>query len=359
MNAGTIDRMQRTPHIVVVIGHAAHVQLFQHLIPLWKGRGWRVEVLARAKPLVEELLQARGLEYRVVSRPGGFLGLAGELAKWWTWLALGFVWRRPTLVLSVGGTFNALPCWLTRTPNAMLTDTEDATTGNRLAFPFSQHILTPEAYLDDLGAKQVRYPSFQELAYAHPRRFRFKPEVLQRYGLELGRYAVVRFVKHTAGHDLGQSGFGEAARVAVLESLEAAGLGVVLSSEDAVADRFRRMLRVIPSDDVLHVLAGARLYLGESPTMAMEAGACGTPSIWCSTRVGKLGYPLEMEKRFGLVRCTGSSDEALDWLAAELEGEGRDLSERRERMAQERADLSDWLDGWISAERLSLRHKSR
>ncbi|MCA8939585.1 MAG: hypothetical protein KDB07_07245, partial [Planctomycetes bacterium] len=122
--------------IVVVIGHAAHVQLFQHLIPLWQDRGWKVLVLARAKSLVRELLDARGIDYRVVSKPGGAFGMVGELARWWLGGLATLLRFRPQMVLSVGGTFSAFPAFFARARSVMLTDTEDATLGNKLALPF-------------------------------------------------------------------------------------------------------------------------------------------------------------------------------------------------------------------------------
>ena len=293
---------KRKPSIVVSIGHAAHVQLFRYLIARWQQRGWSVDVVCRAKPLVKELLQAAHIPYTEISRPGCWYGQGVELLVHHARMLVRLIRHRPNLVISVAGILATPPARLLGIRSAIVYDTEDAVMSNRIAYPFANHVLTPQGYLFDCGKKHTRFPSFHELAYSHPNRFVLNNEVITRYGLDKRPYVVVRFVRHSATHDAGQQGFGETGRARLLDQIMAQGYDLWITSEEKLPARYESMCHWAPGPDILHLLAGARAYIGESPTMAMEAGACGTPAAWVSTRVGKLGYVIEMEHEFGLVR---------------------------------------------------------
>lgn len=336
----------RPPRIAFFLGHPAHVLTFSRLILRWAKRGWTIEVAYRNKPMVRELLEARGIPATTLSEPRK-QPLVKELPRVWFRALRWFQRMRPDVVLSIAGTFCALPGRLASADVLTLQDTEDARIGNALAFPFSSAVLTPEWYLRSATRRQVAYPSFQELAYSHPDRFVFSQSRLEELGLG-ANYAVLRFVKHTAGHDIGQQGFGHADRWRLIDRLLESGLNVCLSSEDPVPDAYQKYCRFFAGDDVLQVLAGARVYIGESPTMAMEAGACGTPSAWVSTRVGKLGYIEEMRERFQLVRTYRESApffQDLDWLLSD-EAQAH-WKRQREVLRREKRDLTEWLDEWV------------
>jgi hypothetical protein len=49
-----------------------------------------------------------------------------------------------------------------------------------------------------------------------------------------------------------------------------------------------------------HFLAFAKLYIGDSQTMAAEAGVLGTPFIRVNDFLGRLGYLKELENKYKL-----------------------------------------------------------
>jgi predicted glycosyltransferase len=107
-------------------------------------------------------------------------------------------------------------------------------------------------------------------------------------------YILLRLVAWGAAHDVRNHGFRDVARV--VESLERFGQ-VVISSEGPLGPLETKRITG-PLHRIHHVLAFARLYIGESATMASESATLGTPAVFVST--SRRGYTDDQEKRWGL-----------------------------------------------------------
>ena len=100
-----------------------------------------------------------------------------------------------------------------------------------------------------------------------------------------------------------------------------------------------------------HVLAYATMYIGDSQTMAAEAGVLGTPFIRFNDFVGRLGYLAELEDKYqlGYGIKTTEIDKFLE--TAETLITSPNLKEehamRREKMLSEKINVANLLVWFI------------
>jgi len=323
--------------------HPAHVHFFRPLAEEVLRGGGEVRFTARDKDVTLQLLQAAGLPHEVLSEiGGGVVGLARELALRTARLVQVCRAFRPDALLGIMGPAIAPAGRLLGTPSLVCYDTETAWVTNAWVYPLATRVLTPRAYLGPTRRNQVRYDGYQELAYLHPARFTPDPERLRPYGLQPGEpFALVRFVSWEASHDVGDRGFGD--RRGFVEQL-ARRIRVVISAERGVPDDLRPLALRVPPEDIHHVLAAAQLYVGEGATTAVEAAVLGTPAVFVHT--ARLGYMLELERRYGLLYCRRDQRSAMRIaleLMEDLPFTAARWARRRQRMLDESVDVTAWL----------------
>jgi uncharacterized protein len=284
--------------IAVDITHPAHFHFFKNAIAEWNARGHNVLILSRDKDLTLQLLDEAGLPHTMLSRVRqGMMGLAVELVEHSVGVWNAMRKHQSQVVAAIGGTFIVHPANLLGIPSLVFYDTENAKLSNRITYPFATRIYTPRAYRHDLGPKQQRYQGFQELPYLHPKRFTPDPAKLAVEGLKPGDpFTFVRLVAWNSHHDVGDFGVRDVHQV--VSRLEKYGR-VLISAESPLPDDLKPYERKGAVSDVHHVLAFARLFFGESATMASEGAQLGVPGIFLST--SSRGYTDELEKRYQMV----------------------------------------------------------
>jgi predicted glycosyltransferase len=338
-------------HILCDISHPAHVHFFRNAIDVWCGQGHEVSIVARDKDITLPLLDDYGYEYSCLSRVRrGLVGLGMELIEhearlyWQT--------RRcpPDVLLEVGGTFIVHAAKMLRRPSIVFYDTEHAALSNAITYPFASAICTPACYHGDLGAKQVRYDGYQELAYLHPNWFEPDPSVLTQIGLMPGNaFFVLRFVGWEASHDIAQRGFSSGSKVTLVQELSKHGQ-VFITSEGPLPPELEQHRLQLPPSKIHHLLAFCTLYVGESATMASECSILGTPAIYVSP-VGR-GYTDEQEQRYGLCfTFLNQEEEAAIAKALELiqiPRLGDAWQQKRHRLLAEKIDVTAWMVGFVT-----------
>lgn len=284
--------------ILVDLTHPAHVHFFRHPIGLWRERGHEVFLTSRRKDVTVELLERLGFAHEELGEArSGLFGLLVELGARTARLARRVRRLRPDVMTAIGGVWIAQAGWLTRVPSVVFYDTENATLSNLLTYPFCSLVATPRCYEGRVPAKKHRtYAGYHELAYTHPARFQPDPAALREAGLaEDEPFVFLRLVSWGAAHDVTDHGLTSLEEaVASLERFAR----VVISSERPLPGELERLRLQAPLERVHHLLAFARLYLGESATMASESATLGTPAVFVSTSVR--GYTNEQESRYGL-----------------------------------------------------------
>jgi predicted glycosyltransferase len=119
---------------------------------------------------------------------------------------------------------------------------------------------------------------------------------------------------------------------------------VVVSAEGSLPADLEELRYRGPLAAVHHLLAFARLYVGESATMGAESAVLGTPSVVVST--SRRSYLDELEQRYGLARTYSDRGRAQEQALDEAEALLLDPATRpvwqarRERMLAEQEDVA-------------------
>lgn len=170
----------------------------------------------------------------------------------------------------------------------------------KLTIPLADFIITPKCLeFENYGRKQYTYRGYQELAYLAPDYFKPDSTVLSKYNLTQNQYIIIRFNDFNAHHDIGHSGIPKETKLALVNLLEKHG-EVYITSESALEKEFQKYQLKVDPIDIHHILAFAKMYIGDSQTMASEAAVLATPSIRCNTFKDKISYLTELEKKHKL-----------------------------------------------------------
>ncbi|MFC3959431.1 DUF354 domain-containing protein [Halovivax cerinus] len=338
--------------VLVQLTHPAHVHFFRPYVELAADRGHAVRVLALEKEMSLELLDAYGIEYEVACEPADRdlfrIRDQARLTRATYRAARDF---DPDVLAAIGGTSVAHVSTLVRGRSLVFYDTEHATLQNAITYPFVDRLCTPACYRDDVGANQVRYRGFQELAYLHPNRFSPDPSIREAAGLDPGeRFVVLRLVGWDAVHDVGSGGFADVSDV--VSALEATGVRVLITSEAPLPPDVRDRRVSIPPHRIHHLLWAADAFVGESPTMATESAVLGTPAVYVSNL--RLGYTDELEREYDLVATFSGphrQERALSHAVSLLDGYDASVWDaRRERLLDETVDTTAFLVDHIETE---------
>jgi uncharacterized protein len=321
-------------NILIDIGHPAHVHFFARPIRLLQADGHRILVTSRRKDVALDLLDELGVRHVPLSAAGsGLFGFARELVRRDRALirtARNFGAER---MAEIGGTFIAHATLFTGIPSLVFYDTENARLQNAITYPFASRVLVPDCYQGWTPHRRtLRYRGYHELSYLHPSAFTADPIRARAAGLapEQDNF-LIRLVSWKANHDIGERGWSPSLLHAVVRRLSALGKVMISSEADLGPDlaSYRYAGRV---SDIHHVMAGCRLVVGESATMASEAAVLGVPSVYAA-ETGR-GYTTEQEQRYGLVAnvrnlapetICGAIDRLLAQPAAHWQAERRRL----------------------------------
>ena len=98
-------------------------------------------------------------------------------------------------------------------------------------------------------------------------------------------------------------------------------------------------------DVVHHLLYYATLYLGESPTMASESALLGTPAILVSSWACKLGYIMELERKYDLIYSFSHYNEGIKKALELLKANNSKprYRKKKERLLQDKIDVTRWV----------------
>ena len=100
-------------------------------------------------------------------------------------------------------------------------------------------------------------------------------------------------------HDSGIKGINTEIAERLVEILKPHGQ-IYITSERPLEPQFEQYRIKINPLDMHHVMAFASLYIGDSQTMAAEAGVLGVPFVRFNDFVGRIGYLRELEDKYEL-----------------------------------------------------------
>jgi predicted glycosyltransferase len=329
--------------ILIDILHPAHVHFFRHFHREMTEQGHEVCITARDKDRSIELLQSFDLPYEQLSTQLSGAGLALEMVQRTGRLLRVMRRFRPDVMTGIMGPSIALAGALRRVPAVVFYDTEFAVQTNRLVYPLAYSVCTPDCYQGKVPGRHPTYAGYHELAYLHPNRFRPDPTVLADFGVDPDEpFSIVRFVSWQAVHDRHERGLTTKQKLQLVDLLQRSGR-VLISSEAPLSGSLDDLAVRGPVEQIHHLIAHARIVVGESATMSSEAAVLGVPAVFIAT-TGR-GYTDDEERRYGLVRYF--TEEQYDMASSTIEEilatPRATWQAARERLLQEKIDVTGWM----------------
>lgn len=332
-------------NILFVTAHPAQVHHFSAVKKELEKNGHNVYWLATNKDISLYLLQYYGISYELLDRPS---------KKTWSKIKTLIVNYRITrqaikkhgidMVVSRIYPPAVLAAFFQRTKQIGLTDTEISGIYNTIFSKLVGAVLTGQSFREQLVKKQIRYAGNIELYYLHPNRFTPK-NVESLLGISPGeQYAILRFVSWNAYHDAKlQEGFSDKQKEHLVCEM-AKYIRVFISSESKLPATLERFRISIPLEKMHDVLACAKLFVGESATMASESVVLGTPAIYVD-EIGR-GYTDEEAEKGLLHMFKPNEQEQAVNKALEIVSPGFDSNSYAR---QHRAFMADVIDptAWL------------
>jgi len=289
--------------ILFQINHPAHYHFSKYVIANLKKDNHQVFILARGKDVLKDLLVSEN--YQMLNTPKGkniyYKIRKMNLAKREILDYVGQI--QPNIVVGTG-TFGYITQKL-GIPTIFLAE-DDANLnipiflGALTCYPYFSEILTPEVCNNSIwNFKSIKYNSYHELAYLHPNHFTPDKKVVEKYFSADSSYFILRFAKLNAYHDIGIKGINTEIAQKIIDLLKPCGR-IYITSERELEPQFEQYRIKINPLDMHHVMAFAQLYIGDSQTMAAEAGVLGVPFVRFNDFVGRIGYLRELEDVFKL-----------------------------------------------------------
>ena len=341
--------------ILVYLGHPAHYHLYKHAISNWKSHGHKVLILIKKKDILEDLLRNANLEYfniltegRKDSKIGILLGMLKRAYR----LFLFCKKQRPD-ILTGTSVENSFIGRLLHIPviNVNEDDSEVVPLYAKLSYPGATEILNPvSCNSGKWDNKAIKYNSNQELAYLHPNHFTADKNIVLKYFGTDKPYFILRFAKLNAHHDSGIQGINTEIAQTIIDLLLPHG-NIYITSERALEQQFEKYRIQINPLDMHHIMAFAKMYIGDSQTMAAEAGVLGTPFVRFNDFVGRIGYLRELEDVYNLGYGVKTTDidrlyQVINDILQQTNSE-EVYAQRRKRFLADKIDSAQFLTWFI------------
>lgn len=360
--------------IGLFLGHPAHFHMLKNTAKALMDNGNEVEFVIKKKDILENLLKNAGYTYTMIreDRSNGLLGLIQSVLGMEKAMC-SFILKNKIDTL-VGSTLSFASRVIMHTNTIVMgeDDSDVVPKYAKMVYPFANAILTPIVCNNGRwNNKSTKYPSYHELAYLHPNHFSADKNVVDGYGIHTSKpYFILRFASLNAHHDDGICGINTEIAQRLIDILSPHGQ-IYITSERELEPQFEPYRIRINPLDMHHVMAFASLYIGDSQTMAAEAGVLGTPFVRFNDFVGRIGYLRELEDVYQLgygIHATPLTEEstirrndgslqpsgvealyeAVNTLVAMPAEERRALyAARREKMLSEKIDYAKFLTWFI------------
>ena len=341
--------------VLFYLNHPAHFHLFKNVFINLKSKGIDFKVVCKKKDVLEDLLTGSGTPYtnvQVKERTTSKWSMIKSIIQ--RGLKQLKIVRQYKPNLMIGTAFELAHIGkLTGIPFVSVNedDADMIPLWSKYSYPYATHILSP--YVCNNGKwnhKTVNYDSYHELAYLHPDHFSANREIVEKYFSTKTPYVIIRFAQLTAHHDKGITGINLDISNKLVEILKPHADIYITSERPLETELEPYRLRIDPLD-MHHVMSFATLYIGDSQTMAAEAGVLGTPFIRFNDFVGKLGYLAELEDKYELGYGILTSEVQKLYDTTERLISDPDLKDRyqvrRQKMLSEKLNAAEFLTWFI------------
>jgi uncharacterized protein len=348
--------------IIFYLHHPAHFHLFKNIIRNLS-ENHELTILATKKDILENLLTNSGMKYINVLPKGRkddkFSIAVGLLKQDYRLLKICLI-IKPDLLVGTS-TEIAHIGKLLNIPSIFVNedDIDVIPLVGKVAYPFAKTLLVPAVCrVGKYRYKTTFYPGYHELAYLHPNHFTADKSIVLKYFSPEEPFFILRFAKLKAHHDQGVKGIDVGIARKLLDMLSSKG-NIYITAERELEAEFEKYRININPLEIHHVMAFASLYIGDSQTMAAEAGVLGIPFIRFNDFVGKISYLEELENRYQLgYGIKTDNPEKLFFTVEELLNNKnlKDIfQKRRAVMLSEKVDTAKFLTWFIEDYPKSVR----
>ena len=333
------------------LGHPAHYHLFSHLIKSLLVKEIPVLVLIKDKDVLKELLEYDNIKYKTLISTKKNL-----LFSTFKQYILSFYYNilfRPSILIGTTILFGPYSK-LFGVPNIIVNEDDSIVVPQfaKLAYPLASIILSPAVCNNGKwNEKSIKIESYHELSYLHPNSFKPSKSVVNKYITNNETYFIIRFANLVAHHDENISGLNIEVTNRIISLLKPYGR-IYITSEKKLNNELEQYRISINPMDIHHVMAFAKIYIGDSQTMAAEAGVLGVPFIRFNDFVGRISYLDELEKKYHLgFGIKPDNPEMLFSTLEELlteENLSAKYQNKRKKMLSDKIDYSKFLEWFIS-----------
>jgi predicted glycosyltransferase len=290
--------------VALYINHPSQFYFFRLLTDSLKRRNIDSQIFVREKEILGCLLSRSGLTYKTVGTTKGdnrMTGLISSVFRKNIMLIRELKKYKPDFLISCGSDV-AQAGFCLGIPRFVLNDDDAKVVPLSAIFgwPFASLIFAPEAC--NMGfwrRKTIAYKGYFKAGYLHPAYFKPDPKILSKYGLEEGKYFLIRSVSLTAHHDRNIRGLNNELVGQLVSELSLKGK-VFISSERELPSHLNSFRLQIDPADMHHILSFASLLISDSQSMTHEAALLGTPSVRFNDFYDKVGVLNELESKYDL-----------------------------------------------------------
>jgi len=270
-------------NILFVTGHPAQIHCFRNLKFELERKGHNIYWLSTNKEISKYLLDYYKISYYPLRKSRN--SSISRLLIFFKNIIVSVKYIKKNkidLIFSRISPYMSISCFILRKTHLGMTDTESAWFYDKLFGRFLSVIFTAKSFKRQLRNDQIRFDGNIELFYLHPKRFipLEKGDLAKLLGIETEiSYIIMRFVSWDAYHDKGLTGFTYENKIKAAQEFSKYA-HVFINSENELPPELESHRIIINPEKMHDVLANAKLFFGESATMASESAVLGTPAIF-------------------------------------------------------------------------------
>ena len=299
-------------NILFELNHPKHYYQFKYIINILEKRGHKIKIVARDKDILLNLLKEEKVDFEIFGTHKDKL-----IFKFFSSISIFISFNKilrkfnPDIVISKASIYSTLLAKIKNINSIIFPDSEIVFLTNKFVAPLATKIITPKTFKLDYGKKHIRIQGLFENCYLHPNVFKYEETTINELQI-VKPYVLLRFIGWTANHDIGKVGISDEKKIDIVHKLTN-NFHVYITSEKKLPEELEPYRLKIPFSKIHQVLAGAELYIGDSQTMATEAGLLGTPSIRTNSFVGEkdMSNFIILENKYGLIKNVSLKEDLL------------------------------------------------
>lgn len=320
-----------------------HINFFKNLFHELDEEGHNVLCLVKGDEINRRLLSRSDIKHSFFGNGlGGHLPNLVSFSRNKVSLISKLLAFRPDLILSV----NSLPPSpfnsIFNMVSVVFLDTKLKKKDERNLFNYADKIVTPDSYPFDVPPKKhLSHPSYHSLAYLHPNRFKPNLQILEELSIEPKDYVFVSFARKDWMDGLGHNLLQRREKIDIVRALEE-HCEVLVDKRGAVPEPLEDYTQSLSLAEYNHLLANARLAVGDDPIVSSEAGVLGVPWIFISDSTVSTLEEQEIHYEIGTQVPDIEEAEKIGEIILTEEIEP-DFEKARRDILTDKTDLTEWM----------------